>query len=746
MPTDAPAAPLMRRLGLFAVRRRRWVLSLGLLALIVAGVLGSGAMSALTLARFESPGSESVRAGTALQERLKTGHLNMLLLVTAKQGTVDSAGTAAAGTAVAQDLAAQPGVTQVSSYWTRGKSPTLRSEDSRSALVVAHVAGDATAARERLGELSPRFTRDDARVQVRVGGQEEVFRQVGDQARQDFARAELLMLPVVFVLLVFAFRGLLAALLPLGVGIFAMLGTLAALRGVTAFTDVSTFAANLTLVMGLGLGIDYSLFIVSRFREELADGAHPHEAAVRAVERAGRTVLFSGLTVAVSLLGLFAFPFPFLRSFAYAGFFVVLFGVIGAVLLLPAALAAVGPRLARAKLAARYRPAADTGLWHGVAVRVMRRPALIGAAVVVLLLALGSPLLGLKAGFPDDRVLPESASGRQVQQEIRDGFAAEETDALRVVVPGGTGRAELERYSGALAQVPGVAQVDSPAGSFAGGRRIAPPDAARFSAGPWLSVVPAQDTLESDPFGLVGDVRAVPAPDGTMVGGYPADLADFRTALVDRLPLVVALILAVSCLLIFLMTGSVLVPLKAAVLNVLSLSVMFGALVWVFQDGNLSGTLGFTATGSLEPSIPILMFCIAFGLSMDYEIFMVSRIKEEYDRTGDNARSVAAGLQRSAPLITTAAAVLAVSFASYATSGVVFLKMLGIGMALAVLLDATLIRALLVPAAMRLAGRANWWAPGPLRRVQARLALTESASPAPPPAPPARERTPTAAD
>ncbi|RKS76903.1 RND superfamily putative drug exporter [Actinomadura pelletieri DSM 43383] len=741
MPGDVPTVPLMRRLGLFAVRRRRWVLGMGLLVLVVAGVVGAGAMSALTLARFESPGSESVRADTELRQRLGTGHLNMVLLVTAKRGTVDSAETAEAGQAVARDLAAEPGVSQVSSYWSRGRSPTLRGEDLRSALAVAHVAGDATAARERLGELSPRFTREDARVKVRVGGQEEVFRQVGEQARQDFARAELLMLPVVFVLLVFAFGGPLAALLPLGVGIFATLGTLAALRGVAAFTDVSTFAANLTLVMGLGLGIDYSLFIVSRFQEELAGGARPHEAAARAVGRAGRTVLFSGLTVAVSLLGLLAFPFPFLRSFAYAGFFVVLFGVVGAVVLLPAALAVVGPRLARSRPAGRHRPAWDTGLWHGVAVRVMRRPVLVGLAVVALLVALGSPLLGLRTGFPDERVLPGSASGRQVQEEIRDGFAAEETDALRVVVPAGTGPAEIERYSGALARVPGVAQVDSPAGSFVDGRRTAAPDTARFAAGAWLSVVPTQDALEKDPFGLVGDVRAVPAPDGTVVGGYPADLADFRTALVDRVPFVIALILAVSCLLIFLMTGSVLVPLKAAALNVLSLSVMFGALVWVFQDGNLSGTLGFTATGSLEPSIPILMFCVAFGLSMDYEIFMVSRIKEEYDRTGDNARSVAVGLQRGAPLITTAAAILAVSFASYATSGVVFLKMLGIGMALAVLLDATLIRALLVPAAMRLAGRANWWAPGPLRRVHARLAVTESPAP---PVPSARE--PVAAD
>ncbi|MGH3239018.1 MAG: MMPL family transporter, partial [Spirillospora sp.] len=618
------------------------------------------------------------------------------------------------------------GVGQVASYWSRGSAPTRRSEDARSALIVAHVGGDATESRARLADLSPRFTRDGAGLRVRVGGQEEVFRQAGEQARQDFARAELLLLPVVFVLLVFAFRGVLAALLPLGVGIFAMLGTLAALRGVAAFTDVSTFAANLTLVMGLGLGIDYSLFVVSRFREELGGGGHPHVAAVRAVEHAGRTVLFSGLTVAVSLLGLLAFPFPFLRSFAYAGFFVVLFGVVGAVVLLPAALAGLGPRLARARLAVRRENVPDRGLWHGVAMRVMRRPLLIGGGVAVLLVALGSPLLGLNVGLPDDRVLPASASGRQVQQEIRDGFAAEETDALRVVVPAGAGEGEVERYAVALAGVPGVAQVDSPSGSYVDGRRTAGPDAARFSAGPWLSVVPEQDALEDDPFGLVDAVRAVPAPGGTLVGGYPADLADFRTALIDRLPVVVALILVVSCALLFLMTGSVLVPLKAAVLNALSLSVMFGALVWIFQDGNLSGTLGFTATGSLEPSIPILMFCVAFGLSMDYEIFMVSRIKEEHDRTGDNALAVAAGLQRSGPLITTAAAILAVSFASYALSGVVYLKMLGIGMALAVVVDATLIRALLVPAAMRVAGRANWWAPPALRRVQRRLALTDA--------------------
>jgi putative drug exporter of the RND superfamily len=506
-------------------------------------------------------------------------------------------------------------------------------------------------------------------------------------------------------------------------------GTLATLRLITGFTEVSTFALNLTLVLGLGLGIDYGLFIITRFREATRDGASTAEAIAISVASAGRTVLFSGITVAVSLAAMLIFPFPFLRSFGYAGIAVVGFGVLGATVMLPALLAVVGRWIGPA----RTRRDAQKGFWHRTAMLVMKRPGLTGGGVLILLLALGSPFLDLRPGLPDDRVLPAGTSSREVQEVIRSQFAAEEMDAVLVVAPTLGNPVErlddVSRYAAELSRVPGVAQVDSLAGRHVAGETLLGPDAAeaRFASadGTWLSIVPYSERLESDPQGLVTDIRAVAAPFDVLVGGYPADLADFRVMMIDHLPIVLVFVFGATLVILFLMTGSVLLPLKATVLNLLSLSVMFGALVFVFQQGNFSDLLGFTPTGTLEISIPILMFCVTYGLSMDYEVFMLARIKEEYDRTGDNTQAVAYGLQYSAPLISAAAIILALSFLVYLGSGIVFLKMLGLGTALAILVDATLIRAVLVPASMRLAGNINWWAPPTLQRLHSRIGLRD---------------------
>ncbi|MGV9777596.1 MMPL family transporter [Streptosporangium sp. NPDC003464] len=717
-----PGPPPLRRLGYLLVRRRRLVMAVSLLAALAMAALAAGTVGGLSLARFEAPGSESDRAGAELAERFGAGSVDLILLVTARSGDVDTPAVAAAGQALTRELAASGGVAEAASYWTRGRPATLRSEDGRHALVTARIPGDADTVRARiLPELVPRLTRGNEAISVRSGGGEEVFRQAVPQARQDFVRAETVIFPLVFALLWLFLRRAVAALLPILVGVFAMVTTLALLRGVLLFADISTFALNLTLAMGLGLGIDYSLFVISRFREEAGQGHDLHEAVARSVERAGRTVIFSGVTVAASVAVLLALPFDFLRSFAYAGIAVVAGGVVGAVVVLPAVLAAVGHRV----LPGRERGGRAGGLWHALATRVMRRPVVYGGVATLALLVLGSPFLGLRFGVADDRVLPASAPARQTQEVIRAGFPAEETDALQIVSTGPA--ADVAGYATTLSRLPGVAQVDSAAGSFAAGRRIGDGDPARFAGpeGTWLSVVPSAELMEDDPVRLVERVRAVRAPFGVLVGGYPAELADYRSSVVDRLPLLVAVMFAVTFVILFLMTGSVLIPLKATVLNLLSLSVMFGALVWIYQDGNLSGLLGFTPTGTLDPSIPILMFCIAYGLSMDYEVFVLSRIREEYARTGDTPAAVAAGLQRSAPLITAAGAILALSFAVYAGAGVVFVQMLGVGMAVAILVDATVIRAILVPAFMRLAGPANWWAPAPLRRLHARLGLSD---------------------
>ncbi|PZF79648.1 MMPL family transporter, partial [Jiangella anatolica] len=435
--------------------------------------------------------------------------------------------------------------------------------------------------------------------------------------------------------------------------------------------------------------------------------------AVRAaVAGAGRTVLFSGATVASSLAVLFVFPFPFLSSFAYAGIAVVLTAVVGATVILPAALMLLGHRAARRRPA---DPRREAGFWFRLSTAVMRRPVVSGGAALVVLLGLGAPALGVDFGSPDDRILPSSQPVRAMYDTIRADFATEDADAIQVVAPS-LPDADIAPYAAALSELDGVERVDTHTDG----------------TGAWFAVVPTGERLAEDPTGLVADVRALPAPADVLAGGYPAELTDYRDGVVDRLPLVGVLILGVTFVVLFLMTGSMVAPLKASVLNLLSLSVMFGVLVWGFQDGGLAGLLGFTPTGVIEPSIPLLMFCIAYGLSMDYEVFLLARIKEDYDRTGDVYGSVPRGIARSAPLVTAAAMILAVSFAVYATGEVVFLQQLGIGMALAVLVDATLIRGVLVPALMRLAGRANWWAPGPLRRLHDRIGLREDAAAHPP--------------
>ncbi|GAA4673666.1 MMPL family transporter [Streptomyces chumphonensis] len=737
--------PALRALGDAVAARPRRVVWLSVLLTVLAAALAAGTMDRLVLSRFESPASESVRTREVLREEFGTGTPSALLLVTAETGTVDGPRVAAAGRALEAELAARDGVAETASYWSRGGSPAMRAEDGGQALVIARLSGTVTEARAALGDLSPDFTRAGDVVSVRVGGGDEVFRQAAEQARTDFLRAELIVFPLVLLLLFVLYRRWSAAALTLAMGLFSVVATLALLRGVTYVTDVSTFAANLTLVMGVGLGVDYSLFVINRFREELAVGAEVRAAVGTAVARAGRTVVFSGVTVAVSLACLLLFPFPFLRSFAYAGIGTVLTSVFAALVVLPAALARLGHRVTRAGDGAARGPA--RGWWHRTALRMMRRPLLYGVPALAVLLVVAAPVLGLTFGVPDDRVLPEHTSSRLVQQDIRDRFAAEEMDALQVVHPELAGtranRAEIAARSLALSRIEGVYQVDALTGSYADGRKIGDPgrSAERFASPrmTWYSVVPGHAALSGDVGDLLADVRAATPGETVRIGGYPAELDDFRAELTDRVPWVLGLVLTTTFALLFLMTGSVLLPVKAMVLNLLSMGVMFGTLVWVFQEGNLAGPLGFTATGTVEPSIPILMFCTAFGLSMDYEVFMLARIKEEYDATGDTRHAVATGLERTGPLITAAAVVLAASFATYAASGIVFLKMLAVGMVVVLLVDATLIRAVLVPVFMRLAGGANWWAPRPLRALPARFGHTATAPAEVAAAPPAAE-------
>ncbi len=724
---------MFRSLGRLAVLRRRWILGGSLVFLAVAGILGGGVVRTLTTGGFVDTASESSHAAATLAETFGAADPNLVLLVTSSSGrSVDDPSVAHAGLALTAELKSEQGVDHVASYWSLGSAPQLRSRDGSEALVLARVAGSVDEVRERLRELSPAHTRDGA-IAVRVGGEAEVRREIGEQVEHDLVGAESIAIPITLVLLILVFGSVVAALLPLGIAGLAVLGTFLALRVISSFTEVSVFSINLTTGMGLGLAIDYSLFIVSRFREELRAGREPHDAVLRTVETAGRTVAFSALTVAISLAALLIFPLSFLRSFAYAGIAVVAVAAAGALVVLPALLAVLGRRIDALVLWRRRPRQSGASLWQRLASAVMRRPLPIATAIVALLLVLGSPFLRIDFGLTDDRVLPPDAPAREFQDRIRTAFGSTGQDALDVVAVniGDTQErvGEIAAYAERLSTISGVARVDALTGSYVGGRVVAEadPSSARFAAtgGTWLSVLPSVEPVSPEGRRLVREVRAMPAPFHVEVGGQSAQFVDTQDALFDRAPIAALLIALVTVSTLFLMTGSVLVPLKAVVLNLLSLSATFGAMVWVFQDGNLAGLLGFTPTGTIDTTMPIVMFCVAFGLSMDYEVFLLSRIKEEYERTGDNAASVAAGLQRTGRIVTAAALLLSVVFIAFATSEVTFIKLLGLGMATAIIVDATLIRAALVPAFMLLAGRANWWAPRPLRRFHARFGIRE---------------------
>ena len=739
---------MLERLGRFLLRRRWAVLAATLAVVVAAGVFGGSAITRLKAGGFDDPEAESTRAAAILRDEFGAGDPNLVLLVTAKGGQVDDPAVAAAGQALTRRLAAEPDLAQVVSYWASG-APALKSTDGGQALVLGRITGDEEDMDERAAALTAAYARDDAALSVQVGGQAQVFREVGEQVESDLARAEAIAVPITLLLLVLVFASAVAGSLPLAVGGFAIVGTLLVLRVLAEVTDVSIYALNLTTALGLGLAIDYSLFIVSRYREELRAGREVADALVVTMGTAGRTVLFSAATVAVSLLALLVFPLYFLRSFGYAGIAVVALAAIGALVVLPALLAVLGRRVDRFPLPVFRRRAAaaarepGTGFWHRIATAVMRRPLPVALAVVAFLVLLGTPFLGVRFGLPDDRVLPPSAEGRQVAEAVRDRFATDESSALSVVAPGigdpMAHVAEIDGYAAALSRLDGVERVDALTGSYAGGARLqgplaagdgaaVPPEGRRFAAadGTWLSVVGSVEPYSAAGEDLVAAVRGLDAPLGAQVTGPSAQLVDTKASLFGNLPAAAAIIAVVTFALLFLMTGSVVIPIKALILNLLSLTAIYGAMVWVFQDGHLAGALGFTPTGTIDTSMPVLLFCIAFGLSMDYEVFLLSRIKEEYDRTGDTVASVAAGLERTGPIVTTAAALLAIVFIAFATSQVSFLKLFGIGTALAILIDATLIRALLVPAFMRLAGQANWWAPAPLRRLHARVGLREA--------------------
>ncbi len=697
--------------------RPRLTLLVALVLTALAVLAGGGVADRMGSGGWEDPAAESTYASEALERHFPGSRPNLLLLVDSGTAGTDAPAVAAEARRLAERLDAEPGVEGVGSYWSTG-SPALRSEDGRKAVIAARITGEEKEAAAVLDRIAPAYRGAHGPVEVSLGGELAVRHEMQTLIEEDLLRAELIALPLTLVLLVMVFGSAVAALLPLGVGIVAILGTNAILRGLTEFTDVSVFAQNLTTALGLGLAIDYALFVVRRYREELAAGADAHTAVRTTLRTAGRTVLFSALTVAVSLAAMLVFPQYFLRSFAYAGIAVVLLAATAALTLLPAALVLLGHRvnaLDLRRLVRRGREprkdASGAG-WARAAGLVMRRAPVFAVLTTAGLVLLGLPFLGVEFGTADDRQLPVTASSRVVQDELRDGFPGDPGGGITVLAEDRPPRA-VRGLPRADRGLDGVGRADGPV--TAGG-----------GAPAYFTVVPDGETVGAGAQRVVAELRAAEAPFDTSVTGPAAVLVDSKDAIGERLPWAAGIIALVTLLLVFLLTGSVLIPVQAVVLNALSLTAMFGAVVWVFQEGHLSGLLGFTPTGDIETTLPVLMFCVAFGLSMDYGVFLLSRIKEEYDATGDHEHSVRFGLSRTGGLITAAAVILAVVMVAIGTARVTNTKMLGLGVALAVLMDAMVVRSLLVPSVMKLTGRLTWWAPGPLRRFHDRFGVSES--------------------
>jgi len=730
-------------LALFVVRRRWWVIALALVALPLSALYGGGVHGKLSPGGFVDPGSESARTAAAVSKEFPaSAQSDFVILVTAKHGTVNSPDVRSAGLALTERLRRTDGVVTSYSYWSTpnlGTLSPLSSRDQRQALVFASLRGTDDSKITLAGELEPEFDADTNVISTGVTGVAVVTHQLSDQAEKDLERSDFLSAPFTFVALVIVFGSLIAAFLPLGVALLAVLGTFVVLTVLSQLTTVSVFSLNLATGLGLGLAIDYSLFIVSRYREELAQGVVPAVAIGRSMQTAGRTVAFSAGTVAISLTALVIFPVPYLRSFAYAGVAVVILAAVSAIVVLPAVLAVLGTNVERFRVF-KQRESTEGGFWGRQAERVMRHPVPYAVSVSLILLVLAIPFFRANLGLSDDRVGPKDMSSHVATDQYRKNFATREADALSVYVPGidpVKDRRTIDRLARTLKDLPGVTRVDAITGEYLviNGKLVAAPPipglAQRFQPprgqkGTYLSVVPAVDPLSKQGEQLVKDIRSTPSPFPLTVAGLSARLVDTKQSVLSRVPLAIGLVALATFVLLFLMTGSLLIPLKALLLNVLSLTATFGATVWIFQEGHFADQLHFTPTGTIDVFTPILMFCIAFGLSMDYEVFLLSRIKEEYDLERDNERAVATGLQKTGRIVTAAALLLTIVFIAIATSEVALVKAFGVGLGIAVLVDAFLIRATLVPAFMRLAGRLNWWAPRWLREWHLRFGIWEN--------------------
>jgi RND superfamily putative drug exporter len=736
---------MLHRIARLAISAPRRVIIVAALLMVAIGAFGIPVAQHLSPSGFQDPSAESSRAADLLTEKFGQGDVPLVIVITAPD-RFDSPKARSVADATIEELTRSGHVAAITSAWTAppAAASALVSVDKKSGLIVTGVVGPERKQQAYTKELTDAIAGDRDGVVVRAGGAAMVNLQVTEQSKQDLLLLEAIVVPLSFLVLIWVFGGLLAAALPVFVGVMAILGSLAVLRTVTFVTDVSIFALNLTTAMGLALAIDYTLLMISRYREGLADGRSRDEAVVTMMVTAGRTVLFSAVIVALSMAVMVIFPMNFLRSFGYAGVATVAFAALSAIVITPAALMMLGDRVdaldVRRALRRRFGrptpipPPIEQQFWYRASKFVMRRAVPISLAVVVLLAFLGAPFFGVRPGFPDDRVLPKSASAHQVGDLLRSDFAIDSDSEVPIIITDSAGldRSAIDRYAADLSRVPDVNSVSTPSGTFVAGALSGPPLAATGeAAGSTLLTVGTSLPLFSEASETqLTRMHAVPAPGGRTVefGGLAQTNRDSVDAITSRLPLVLGLIAAIMLVLLFLLTGSVVIPIKALILNILSLSAAFGATVWIFQDGHLGG-LGTTTTGTLVANMPVLLFCVAFGLSMDYEVFLVSRIREFWlaspQTSADNDESVALGLAHTGRVITAAALIMAISFAALIAAQVAVMRLFGLGLTLAVLVDATLVRVVLVPAFMHLLGRWNWWAPKPLVKLHGLLGISE---------------------
>ena len=695
---------MFEKLGHVIVRRRKAMVILFIVSVLTAGTVGTMIFSRLDSGGYSNPKSDSYQVYNYLNKNLNVADPNIVVVVDSGNLPITNPTVAAKAQVLEAEMAKAPGVTRVVSYWNTGGEKTLAASDGKAAYILVYGGGEAfTPESQEMGAyFQKNFDGERDGLTIYSGGVGVVGNAINKKIADDLKIAEAISIPLTFILLVMVFGAMAASAMPLIVGVSAILGAFFLLYLISLVTSVSVYALNLTTGMGLGLGIDYALLIVNRFREELHRGKSVEDSIVDTMASAGKTVFYSGLTVLVTLLSLTFFPLPFLKSFGYAGVSVVAIAVAGALFGLPPILAMLGSRVNKGVVRKSAIEHKDEGRWAQTARLVMKRPVAVVLLSLIILGIIAAPIKDIAFSQGDSRILPAS-NPAAVATAIQESRFESNIATIDIIVLDGAGKEnEISSYVEEVKKVSGIVTVAEPQTI---GNDI------RITA--YESMLPRSPEAQQ----LIHDLRDLPAPAGTLIGGVAADYTDTQDGIAETLPLALGWIAISVLILLFVFTGSIILPIKAVLLNVMSLAATMGVMTWIFVGGNLQWLVGsFTVTGSLDTSIVILIFVVVFGLSMDYELFLLSRIREEHLLGKSNIESVATGLQRSARIITAAAVLLAVVFAAFVTSGVTSIKMMGFGVAFAVILDATLIRALLVPALMRLLGERNWWAPKAMQR------------------------------